>query len=159
MRNKPINRFEGLYSIYDCGVIYSHKTKKILNPSKDKRGYLILSLYKDGKSYPKKIHRLVLQAFVPNPEDKPCCNHKDGDKNNNHVNNLEWVTYKENEIHARKTGLSGGEKHWLAKFKKEDIIEIRNSYPQNTLKELAQRYNVAIFTIWNIVNYQTWKYI
>lgn len=63
-----------------------------------------------------KIHRVVCEMFIPNPDNKPCINHKDGNKYNNHVSNLEWVTYQENTVHAFKTGLRVGAKTWLGKF-------------------------------------------
>lgn len=71
-----------------------------------KDGYLKVNLYKDGKGSSKRIHRLVAEAFIPNPDNKPDVNHKDGNKHNNNVENLEWVTKSENMIHAYETGLN-----------------------------------------------------
>lgn len=71
-----------------------------MTPSKDGKGYLFVSLSKDGKRYLKKVHRLVAQAFIPNPFRKPQINHKNGDKTNNGIDNLEWVTNAENMLHA-----------------------------------------------------------
>ena len=64
--------------------------------SKNHRGYWYVGLNKNGKSERKAVHRLVAEHFIPNPDNKPCVNHKDEVKTNNHVDNLEWLTYKEN---------------------------------------------------------------
>ena len=77
----------------------------ILKPVPDQKGYLRLSIVISRKRHTYKIHRLVAQAFIDNPENLPQVNHKDGDKKNNHVSNLEWVTNKENAMHAIKSGL------------------------------------------------------
>jgi hypothetical protein len=68
----------------------------MLKPIKDRYGYLIVCLFEDGKRYYKKIHRLVATAFIENPENKPCIDHIDGQKENNVCSNLRWVTPKEN---------------------------------------------------------------
>ena len=70
-----------------------------------KTGYCNIELHKDGKPIMKYVHRLVAEAFVPNPDCKPQVNHKDGDKLNNHFSNLEWVTASENQRHAIGKGL------------------------------------------------------
>jgi len=67
--------------------------------------YLSIKQTMNGKQETFYIHRLVAEAFIPNPENKPCINHKDGNTKNNHVSNLEWCTYRENNIHALVTGL------------------------------------------------------
>lgn len=72
----------------------------------DGAGYLTVSLYKDGKKVCFKAHKLVALAFIPNPENKPTVNHKDGNKSNNHVSNLEWATRSENCQHAWDNGLN-----------------------------------------------------
>ena len=72
----------------------------------DRYGYLRTNLYSNGQMFSKRVHRLVAEAFIPNPENKPDVNHKDGNKRNNSVDNLEWVTRSENMLHAYSTGLN-----------------------------------------------------
>lgn len=84
---------------------------RILKPSMDQKGYLRLRMTIDRKKYSFKVHRLVAQAFIPNPEDKPQVNHIDGNKQNNRADNLEWITNKENVHHAIKNGM------WESVFK------------------------------------------
>ena len=83
-------------SIYDSRGYMVYRKGKIKKPSFDKNGYPQIGLCKNGTVITRKIHRLVAQAFIPNPENKPEINHKDEDKTNNRVDNLEWVTEKEN---------------------------------------------------------------
>jgi hypothetical protein len=90
-----------IYEVNEHGEVRNIKTKHVLTPCANKKGYLKINLNK--KSF--FIHRLVAKAFIPNPENKPFVNHIDGNKANNNVNNLEWVTNSENMIHAYKNGL------------------------------------------------------
>lgn len=97
-----IKGFEGDYKISDRGRVKSYKCKKdgyILSESNTTKGYLKVRLYKDTKSFNKEIHRLVGKHFIPNPKNKLQINHKDMNKHNNCVDNLEWVTAKENKKH------------------------------------------------------------
>lgn len=81
------------------------RKEKILKLSHNAKGYTQTILYRDKKPYPIKIHRLVAIYFIPNKENKPQVNHKDGNKDNNCVTNLEWVTDLENKRHAIENGL------------------------------------------------------
>lgn len=91
---------------------YINKPSRLLKPHKDKKGYMRVYLDKgDGKTKYISIHRLVAIAFIPNHENKPQVNHKDGNKENNNVWNLEWATNKENQIHAVKMGLNDHSKY------------------------------------------------
>ena len=76
------------------------ESNKILKPAKKNNGYLYCQLSKDNKTSPKMIHRLVAEAFIENNDHKPTVNHKDGNRENNKVDNLEWATYTENNMHS-----------------------------------------------------------
>ena len=110
--------YEGIYQISDFGnvrriayfdnaSIVHHGNMLFVNmkPTKSKFGYLRIKLMYHGKPSIKLIHRLVASAFIYNVNNKPCINHIDGNKENNHVLNLEWCSYSENGLHANKIGL------------------------------------------------------
>lgn len=108
MTNEEIQRdvvgYEGLYTIDIFGNVYKSDGKELVQ-HKNKFGYMNVMLRKDGKQKQHKVHRLIAQAFIPNPQNKEQVNHIDGDKSHNTVWNLEWCTCKENIKHAYDSGL------------------------------------------------------
>lgn len=105
---KNIDGYEGLYQVSNLGNVKSlnyNKTGKerILKPGTDKCGYRLVGLFKNGKLKFFTIHRLVANSFLENPDHKPEVNHKDEDKTNNCVENLEWMTRKENNNYGTRT--------------------------------------------------------
>lgn len=102
---KPVTGYEGLYEVSNIGRVKSlnyRRTKevRILNGGKYTNGYCFVKLYKYGMSKHCSRHRLVAEAFIPNPEGKPEIDHIDNDKENNCVANLRWVTHKENAVNV-----------------------------------------------------------
>ena len=93
---KDIKGYEGLYAITTEGDVYSYKRKKFLKPVADCKGYLFVRLCKDGKVKNYKIHRLVAETYLPNPENLPQVDHIDGNKMHNFLNNLQWITNRDN---------------------------------------------------------------
>lgn len=93
---KDIKNYEGLYAITEEGQVYSHKSKKYLKPREITGGYLGVTLYKDGKGTQYRIHRLVAETYLPNPDNLPIINHKSEDKTDNRVENLEWCSHEYN---------------------------------------------------------------
>lgn len=91
-----IKGYEGLYAATEDGQIWSYRSKKFLKSYTSGAGYLQVDLYKDGKKGRYKVHRLVAETYIPNPENKPEVNHKSEIKTDNNVDNLEWTTRKEN---------------------------------------------------------------
>lgn len=140
------------------GDVTRFRKGKILKPSKDKNGYLGLTLCDSGDRYVKaKVHRVVAQAFIPNPENKAEVNHLNGIKWDNRVDNLEWSTRSENHIHARQElGVLIGENHW--NYKKKDVLdlnfEIRRIYLSgiSDINQLARIYDIPLRDIYSIVS-------
>ena len=93
---KDIKGYEGLYAVTSCGKIWSYKNKKFLNPSTNKKGYFQVVLYKNGKPKTHKVHRLLAEAYIPNPDNLPQVDHIDNDKTHNYINNLQWITNRDN---------------------------------------------------------------
>ena len=93
---RDIPGYESLYAITSCGRVWSYRAKKFLKPEKTETGYLRVNLCKDGVCKKYRIHRLVAEAYLPNPLNLPQVNHKDEDKSNNALPNLEWISPKDN---------------------------------------------------------------
>ena len=94
---KEIADFEGLYLISSFGRVKSIINNKILTPCIVRANGLVVGLMRNGKVEKRQVSRLVAAAFIPNPDNKPCIDHIDGDRTNNHADNLRWVTVKENQ--------------------------------------------------------------
>lgn len=145
-----IREFRGEYKISESGRIkkngrYLKTTGKWIPekfvpsfPQSKKKPYLRIKLHKDGFSKGFYIHRLVALMFIPNPENKPCVNHKDGDKLNNHYTNLEWCTDAENNRHASLMGLFIGSNGYLTK---EERIFIWDNFVSMGRTALAKKFN------------------
>lgn len=115
----PVKGYEELYEVSDTGEVRSvdrvlavtnqkerlFKGRVLLQTMNKQVQYKQVSLWKENKGTSYYVHRLVAEAFIPNPEGKPEVNHIDGNRQNNHISNLEWVTSGENSLHASKTGL------------------------------------------------------
>lgn len=115
----PVKGYEKLYEVSDTGEVRSvdrvlavtnqkerlFKGRVLLQTMNKQVQYKQVSLWKENKGTSYYVHRLVAEAFIPNPEGKPEVNHIDGNRQNNHISNLEWVTSGENSLHASKTGL------------------------------------------------------
>lgn len=143
---RDICGYEGLYQVSNCGRVKRfHKTTppRILKPGLNTWGYLKVSLSRNNENETQNIHRLVAQAFIPNPDGKPQVNHKDGDKTNNCVDNLEWCTHEENNRHAIATGLrSVGENVACAKLTNEQARFIRENPDKLLQRQLAELFGV-----------------
>jgi hypothetical protein len=126
---KDIEGYEGLYQVSSCGRIkslarsykFGPNNEKILKARKSRKGkngwsYPSVALYKDNIAKFYTIHRLVAIHFIPNLENKPQVNHKDGNKLNNNINNLEWATQSENSQHAWDSGLNNEVREKIRKW-------------------------------------------
>jgi len=164
-RWEPIKDFETRYLISDTGKVMSLVTNQLISKNrKTKDGYMKVTLRKDGKAHDFRIHRLVALHFIENPHNKETVNHKDGDKTNNHVDNLEWATREEQVQHSYDLGLKKahrGHTNKNAKLTEEQVKDIRRSYQKhskgpNSSVQLAKKYGVSHRVILMIVKNQSY---
>lgn len=151
-----------MYEITSDGKCYSFHSgkKKLISLTLRSKGYLGFTWYSNGIRKSALIHRLVAQKYIPNPDNKPEVNHKDGNKKNNDVSNLEWCTSLENNRHAVETGLRNnkGENHVNSKLTNEIVSEIRNKYIPRiySTHKLAKEYGISQRLVLNIVTNKCW---
>lgn len=163
MRWKKIEGFPK-YFVSDCGQVKTTNMRPgILSPGMD-RGYLKVSLYQDGKGHPRRVHRLVAEAFVSCPDGMDEVNHKDCNKLNNHFTNLEWTNRLGNMQHCDANNLRvfrSGEEHGGTKLTAADVIKMRELYQSGltSYPKLSREYRVSISSAQRIVKKQTWKYL
>lgn len=159
-----VTRYGYHYYATDDGHIYSEHLKRIISEFTDKDGYKKVRLSNgDGSRKVFSVHRLVLETFLPNiNSDKLQVNHIDGDKTNNKLSNLEWVTCKENIQHGYKTGLyhnigdhNNGD-HKLSTPQVLEIIDLLLKH-QMTIQQIADKYNVSKYAVECIKYKKTWK--
>ena len=155
---KPIPGYEGLYEVSNYGRVRSFKWSsngKILSPGKDGSGYLFVTLCKDGKTKLRKIHRLVAEAFIPNPNNFPQVNHMDECKENNYFGNLEWCTHKYNLSYGTRTRriAENNSKPVVQLDKKGNFISEFES-----LREASRRTGIASTHICNCCNHKPGHY-
>lgn len=173
---KDVVGYEGLYEISSLGDIKSLKRycksktgfrvvpEKILKPKIDKYGYLVLHISKNNVRWNITIHRLVAIAFLPNINNYPQINHKDGNKLNNVVENLEWCSASYNVQHSFDNKLNipiKGSKRAFSKMTEEKVIEVRYRYKNEdiSLKNLSKSYNISTQTLHSIITKKTWKHV
>lgn len=176
---KPVPDFENIYEVSSFGRVRSvtridpagrQQTGKMRKPYLGKRGYYVVTMRKDRKSHLKSVHVLVALVFIGAPP-APLgakgsdiqVNHKDGDKKNNHFDNLEYCTHLENTQHAYAVGLHDGslqgERNGRSKLTSDQVKEIRALYADNqgSIPQLARQFGVGKSTIGYIVQGVTWS--
>lgn len=162
----PVIGFEKRYKISNHGRLFSYGGKygKIWHEMKcspDWAGYIPCLLRDKEKKYNCRIHQLVAKHFIPNPFGLKTVNHIDGNKANNHISNLEWVTPRENIIHAVKTGLMDfkGEKHPNSKLTNDQVYAIKYSLTKLKNTEVAKIFNMSRHQISDIRKGINWGHI
>lgn len=170
---KDVNGFEGYFQISNYGRVkqlerevwngyaWFTKKEKMLKISY-RKAYPSVRFYIDNKVYWKSVHRLIAEAFIPNPHNKSEVNHINGIKTDFNIDNLEWVTRSENQLHAFRTGLNKphihkGSLNPSSKLNEIDIINIRNDKRLHRI--IAESYGISRYNITNIKNHKRWAHI
>jgi hypothetical protein len=169
---RPIPGFEEAYEVSNLarvrriltsqGAYAGRIIKQHLVPTIN--GYLKVVLHYGGKRHNIFAHRALALAFIPNPDNKPHINHKNGKKTDNRFCNLEWVSAQENIIHACRTGLNPsnkGEKNGTSILTEQQVRFIRQEWVPFvvTKKQLADKYRVAMITVDRVLRGKSWTHI
>lgn len=155
------------YIISSDGHVYSTKNvgrgkyHKEIKQRKNADGYMDITVGPNTFRTTRKVHRLVAEAFIPNPENLPEVDHIDDVRDHNDVSNLQWISRPDNIAkipHDRNSKSKSCEKNSRAILTSDDVNQIRGQYENNNIRisELAKMYNVGYSTIFNVVHYKTW---
>lgn len=155
---KSIRGFEGLYGITENGKVWSFYTNKFIKHSFLNTGYPMVTLWDGRKSHGRTLHRLVAEAYLPKIEGKPHVNHKDSDRTNPKLDNLEWCNRSENMKHAiaagRFDGVQLGRKgtgNGNCSISSDTVTEIKEARLGGaSLKELSIKYKVSLGYVWKL---------
>ena len=173
---KPVVGFEGLYEVSDLGNVKSlsrmvrskagsmrHVRERAMRTCLAPTArYVSLILRKEGKSYFKHVHRLVAQAHIPNPENKPQVNHKNASQKwNNTVANLEWATRAEDDAHVVANGLKPrGHHHYFAKLNAKKVQEMRRLDKQGwSTRSLADKFSLSTAHVRLVIRGLAWGHV
>lgn len=163
---KDVVGFEEYFMVSNTGKVWSKRTNKELKQCKLKTGYMAVTTRiggRSGKVYCLRIHRMVAEAFIPNPDDKPYVNHKNLDKKANNLTNLEWVTASENALHYYSSiESSGGSRRYAARrLSSDEASFIRDVYvprdPVYGARALSRRFGIPHNSILAILNFKTYR--
>lgn len=164
---KTIPNSDNMYEISNFGRIKSLKGKnnsqRILKPSINSKGYYSFGVSINGETKTFLLHIILAELFIPNPNNLPCINHKDGIKTNIKLNNLEWCSYSYNTLHSYKLGLQKPNKNRLKIISKE-VIDLETGIIFNSAKEAAFAKNINYNTLMcrlngNIKNTTSLRYL
>jgi len=157
---RNIDGYKEMYQVSSLGNVRSYKYgyPKILSSRIHKNGYRYINLSLNGNIKSVNIHRLVAKSFIKNNDKLEFVNHKDGNKLNNYVENLEWCSRKYNSEHAKNNNLLAfGERNGSSKLKENDVINIRIKYYNGkSSRILAKEFGVSKSCILNIINNISW---
>lgn len=162
---KNIDDLGNTYEVSNLGRIRNKKTGHIKSLAFDGHYYKFgydCNINGERKRGWYRVHKAVAMAFIPNPENKPTVNHKDGDRKNNKAENLEWATYKEQSQHSSKVlKRNCGEDNYNSQYTNEQVKEMRRLYYEENIdiKILKEKFGGNIRNIKRIIKYERWKNI
>ena len=150
---KDINGYEGLYQVSSNGEVrrlYKEREPRVLVKCLNTIGYKVVTFSKKSERKVFYTHRLIAEYFIPNPENKPQINHKDGIKSNDNISNLEWCSGSENLLHAYKTGLkevTDKGKEAISKVNRIKVINTKTGEIYKSIRDTAKSANIKDYTL------------
>lgn len=165
---RDVKGYEGLYQISSWGRVWSYPKRghngKMLSAGKDKKGYPLVVLMKNKKMNTTRVHRLVAQAFIPNPNNYPDVMHLDDNPPNIYYKNLQWGTHRMNMkdmSNKKRCNQPIGENRIQSKLTEKQVLEIRAKYTgkRGEQTNLGIEYGVDQCTIFDLVHRKTWTHI
>ena len=164
---RDVPGFEGNYKVSNLGQVMSiprpNTRGGVLKTNLHRQGYLMVTLYKSAKRKTMLVHRLVAIAFIGDIPQGKEVNHINGDKGDNRLENLEYVTPSENQLHAchvLRTARVHGENHHKAKVNDDKVRQMRREYASGAKPvHIAKRYDLSLTTTYQILHRELWKHI